>query len=151
MRGHVPPDLSGQRIFTGGAEMFKANLQWFADFLRAGFFQFIGVDCRSKVGIRNFYQVFSAINSGNYQNDAVYNRPSNINANDSAALFQSLNAAFLSFRCSIVVGDYNIIRNWCIPVVPCAQKETGALSHFILDNDLIKLSMLPSRKILVIY
>ena len=73
-------------------------------------------------------------------------RPRNANADDSAALFQDLNAALLSSRCFIFVGYFNIIRNWRIPVVPCAQRDNGALSHFILGNDLIQHSMLPSRR-----
>ena len=30
--------------------------------------------------------------------------------------------------------------------MPCAQKDNGALSHFILGNDLIQLSILPLRR-----
>ena len=72
--------------------------------------------------------------------------PPNANFYDSAALFQNLNAALLSSLCSIIVDDFNIIRNWCILVVPCAQNDNNALSHFILDNDLIWLSMLLSQR-----
>ena len=73
-------------------------------------------------------------------------RYQNVKTDDSAALFQALNAALLSSRCFIVVDDFIIILNWRIPVVPFAQKDNGALSHFILANDLIQLSMLQSRR-----
>ena len=75
----------------------------------------------------------------------VVSRPPDVTAEQSIALFSDLYKSIDSSCCSVVTGDFNIIRDWSMPIVPRSDCVSGELSNFILDNDFIQLNILPSR------
>ena len=75
----------------------------------------------------------------------VVYRPPDASAEQTIALFFDLHKLIDSSRCSVVMGDFNIIRDWSMPIVTCSDCVSCELSNIILDNDLIQLNMLPLR------
>ena len=60
-------------------------------------------------------------------------------------MFRNLNITLISSRSSIIVGKFNIHRNWLDSTVPFTGSANHELSHVILDNDLVQLNLYPSR------
>ena len=75
---------------------------------------------------------------------AVYFLP-DASLGDTTALFDCLGLILRSTRNSLVVGDFNIIKDWSAPVLVCHSGAVGELSNFILDSDLSQLNLCPSR------
>ena len=66
---------------------------------------------------------------------AVVYRPPDTPVLDTGDMFRDLNITLISSRSSIVVGDFNIHRNWLDSTVPFTRRAYHEFSHFILDND----------------
>ena len=50
-----------------------------------------------------------------------------------------------STRNSLVLGDFNIIKDWSAPFLACHSGAVDELSNFTLDFDLSQLNLCPSR------
>ena len=60
----------------------------------------------------------------------VYFPPDAI-AEQTIALFSNLHKSIGSSRCSVVMGDFNIISDWSMSIVPCSDCVSGKFSYFI--------------------
>lgn len=72
-------------------------------------------------------------------------RPPNATAEDTHALFRDIRAILKSTKCAVVVGDFNIIRDWNAPLVPVSSGAAKELVQLMLESDLIQLNLTPSR------
>ena len=82
----------------------------------------------------------------------VYRSPNATDGN-TVAKFQELGSFYLHLEVMykklyvIMVGNFNIVRDWTVPVVPCLVGAEGKLSNLIIDFDLMQLNNQPSQRL----
>ena len=75
-------------------------------------------------------------------------RPPDSSIQETQLFFDKLNYIFEANRqytSFILVGDFNIVRDWSVPILPDHDGAAGLLGDFILDNDLSQLVLQPTR------
>jgi hypothetical protein len=77
---------------------------------------------------------------------SVVYRPPNASIDDTKALFINLCNIVDSAMSHIIVGDFNIVRDWNVPLIPGLNGANGILCDFMLDYDLAQLNTEPSRE-----